>query len=39
MARANIKLRKEWEVRVASFKSSGQSTKEWYEANNLKLIN
>lgn len=37
MAKANIELRKEWEVRVDAFKASGQSAKEWCEANNLKI--
>ena len=29
-------LRKDWEARIADFKSSGQSAKEWCNANNIK---
>jgi transposase-like protein len=32
----NTDIRKEWEARVAKFKSSGQSTTEWCAAYNLK---
>ncbi len=29
-------LRKDWEVRMADFKASGQTAKEWCNANNIK---
>ncbi|MGI6227154.1 MAG: IS66 family insertion sequence element accessory protein TnpA [Peptococcales bacterium] len=37
MPKANTELRKKWESRVAAFKASGQSSKEWCEVNNLKI--
>lgn len=37
MSQDHVELRREWELRIAEFKASGQTQAKWCAANNVKL--